>query len=237
MTSWRSGILAVSIGAVAVMAVNGVAVASTGHALILGHRNSADAATTVQRTTAGAPLSLVAKAGSAPLAVNSSTVVRHLDADLVDGKSSVALQTRPVRYVIPALASSTTRSTMVLNGVPHGIYLASFNIAATTSVAGTQVNCYLSTDMDTGTNDAQLLAYGSSYLTYSTSNSSGIVDFRTGTGLALTCFGGGNEFNFKSASGFDDVVTLVRADALTVRTGSVTPTPRNAAAGTDSTGR
>lgn len=237
MTTWRIGLFAVSIGAAAVVSVNGVALASTGHALILGRDNSANATTTVHRTTAGAPLSLVAKAGSAPLAVNSSKVVKNLNADLVDGQSAVDLQTRPIRYVIPALASSTARSTIVLNGVPHGIYLASFNIAATTSVAGTQVNCYLSTDKDAGTNDSQLRAYGSTFLAFSTSNSSGIVDFRTGTGLALTCFTSSGSFNYESVSGFDDVVTLVRVDALTVRTGAVTPNVRTAAAGDDSTGR
>jgi hypothetical protein len=237
MTSWRTGIFAVSIGALAVMAVNGVAVAATGNALILGHHNYANTVTTVQRTTAGVPVSLIAKAGSAPLAVNSSKVVTHLNADYVDGTNAVDLQTRPIRYVIPTLASSTTRSVMVLNGVPHGIYLASFNIIATSSALGTQVNCYLSTDMDAGSNDSQLIAYGSSYSTYSTSNSSGIVDFRTGTGLALTCFSGTNDFNYKNASGFDDVVTLVRVDALTVHTGSVTANIRQAAAGAGSTGR
>lgn len=237
MISWRTGLFAVSIGVVGVMGVNGLAEAATGHSFILGRHNYANALTILQRTTAGAPLSLVAKAGSAPLAVNTTKVVTRLNADLVDGKNAIDLQTRPIRYVIPALASETARSVMVLNSVPHGIYQASFNIVATSSVSGTQVNCYLSTDKDAGSGDNQLTAYGSTFLTYSTANSSGIVDFRTGTGLALTCFSGSNSFNFDGSTPFRDVVTLVRVDSLTVHTGAVTPAVRKATAGNGSTGR
>jgi hypothetical protein len=55
----------------------------------LGARNSTTATTTITNS-AGTPLALNAKSGSAPLAVNSSKVVSKLNADYVDGVSASA---------------------------------------------------------------------------------------------------------------------------------------------------
>ena len=70
----------------------GVASAS-GADLLLGRDNTASA-TTVLRTTSGAPLTLVAPSGTAPLRVSSATVVRYLNADRLDGLSSEHFQRR-----------------------------------------------------------------------------------------------------------------------------------------------
>ena len=73
---------------VTVMLVVGIdytSYAANGSHVILGKINKAGKATTFQRTKAGPPVSLVARPGSAPLAVNSSAQVANLNADLLDG--------------------------------------------------------------------------------------------------------------------------------------------------------
>jgi hypothetical protein len=70
----------------------GTAFAATGGSFVIGKANQEATTTSLTRTTAGAPLSLVAKAGSAPLAVSSTVKVAKLNADLLDGKDSTAFQ-------------------------------------------------------------------------------------------------------------------------------------------------
>jgi hypothetical protein len=83
-------VVAIGLGAIVIIG-SGSAVAATGHNLILGHKNSATKTTTLSDSK-GTPLSLKARKGHAPFAVNSSKVVTHLNADLLDGLSSSALQ-------------------------------------------------------------------------------------------------------------------------------------------------
>ncbi len=65
----------------------GAALASNGHAWLLGAGNTETKTTTVTNS-AGTPLSLHAKSGYAPLAVNSSKTVTKLSSDYLDGLSS-----------------------------------------------------------------------------------------------------------------------------------------------------
>jgi hypothetical protein len=81
----------------------GTAYAATGGTFVLGKANSATTTTALTRTTVGAPLSLVAKAGSAPLAVNSTVKVTRLNADLLDGKDSTAFQPKIAKLVFTPL--------------------------------------------------------------------------------------------------------------------------------------
>lgn len=84
--------------------------ATSGHSLILGRFNSAGDQTTISRTRPGYTLALFARAGSAPLYVNSSAKVPNLDADLVDGLHASQLATRqvPLRvYTAPPLPGRT----------------------------------------------------------------------------------------------------------------------------------
>jgi hypothetical protein len=80
------GLLAIVTGGL------GVAAAVDGGSLTLGQHNSASTTTTLADTK-GTPLSLVAKAGKPPLKVNSSGLVKHLNAELVGGLSAQQLQT------------------------------------------------------------------------------------------------------------------------------------------------
>ncbi|HWL37101.1 MAG TPA: hypothetical protein VNQ77_13005 [Frankiaceae bacterium] len=71
----------------------GVATAATGGTFLLGRSNSAGARTGLTNT-AGTPLSLYAKTGYPPLAVNSEVKVSKLNADRIDGLDSASLQRR-----------------------------------------------------------------------------------------------------------------------------------------------
>lgn len=82
------GALGVSVVAL-VVAMSGSAIAVTGGTFILGRANTANATSTLSNT-AGTPLSLKAKSGRAPLAVNSTVRVPKLNADLLDGLHSGA---------------------------------------------------------------------------------------------------------------------------------------------------
>ena len=83
----RTILTASAIIAVGVIAVPTAANAANGGSWLLGRSNYESAATTVSNS-AGTPLSLKAKSGYAPLAVNSSKTVTNLSADKLDGLSS-----------------------------------------------------------------------------------------------------------------------------------------------------
>ena len=74
-------------------AMSGTAVAATGNTFITGRSNVATTVTTLT-DSAGTPLSLAARSGYAPLAVNSTVKVGRLNADLLDGLDSTSLQRR-----------------------------------------------------------------------------------------------------------------------------------------------
>jgi hypothetical protein len=75
------------------IALGGTAVAATGHTFVLGRTNRASAESTLTNTT-GTPLRLNAKNGHAPLSVNTTNEVAHLNASLLDGKSESAFQSK-----------------------------------------------------------------------------------------------------------------------------------------------
>jgi hypothetical protein len=91
ISSRAAGVGAVVIATLVVGA--GVADASTGASFILGHKNTATSTTTLADSK-GTPLALTAKKGHAPLKVNSSAKVAHLNADELDGLESNQLQRR-----------------------------------------------------------------------------------------------------------------------------------------------
>jgi hypothetical protein len=78
------GVLTVAVGSI------GIATAANGGSLTIGHANTATSTTSL-KDTHGTPLSLVAGKGKAPLAVNSKTLVKHLNADELDGLSASRL--------------------------------------------------------------------------------------------------------------------------------------------------
>ena len=92
-----------------------------GGTFLLGRSNAATSPTTLTNS-AGTPLALNAKAGYAPLGVNSTTKVGRLNSDLLDGLDSTALQRRvaaacPEGQQISAI-SATGAVTCASGGTP-----------------------------------------------------------------------------------------------------------------------
>jgi hypothetical protein len=86
----------VTVGGIGVLSLTvagmGIATASNGGSLVLGHANSATKTTTL-KDAKGTPLTLVGKKSKPPLTVNSSKQVAHLNASLLGGQSATGLAT------------------------------------------------------------------------------------------------------------------------------------------------
>jgi hypothetical protein len=124
------GMLSVVIGGI------GVATAANGGSLVLGHSNTATSTTTLSNSK-GTPLALKARHGKAPLKVNSSTKVRHLNADKLDGSSAAALATSgagvSTNYPDGDRGIVTIKLTKVTQTRPlaKGTYFVSASVSAT----------------------------------------------------------------------------------------------------------
>ena len=150
MSYLRGRVLPVTLAAVVLVGgANLAAYAANGHPLILGGSNSETKTASVSNTGKGPALSLKTSKKSPPLAVNSSKVVKHLNADTVDGKHAKDLQTQATTWTIPA---GTTLS-YTLNGLKPGIYLATLSILM--NATGTSV-C----EIDDDTAVPKALTYG-----------------------------------------------------------------------------
>lgn len=102
---------------VAVTGAGGAAYAATGGTFILGKANLANAATSITRSTTGAAMSINVKTGSAPIAVNSTTKVAKLNADLLDGHDTAYFQKKlATRLAFTALTPATGWSTDCYSG-------------------------------------------------------------------------------------------------------------------------
>jgi hypothetical protein len=213
MTSIRNLAATTAILAAGFIGINGVAYAATGHSFLLGKSNSANHTTTLKNTGSGAALTLKSKTTSAPLAVNSSKVVTHLNADMVDGVSASALQTRGIKYLLP---NTQVNKTIVyaLPKLPAGIYQASYNVIATTTVKGSSVGC----DFEVN-NLSNLIGYGGVMNEYSVANGSGILDLRTKT-ASLRCFSSAGYFATHDTGNVSSI-SLVRIDGVTNQKSSV----------------
>ena len=88
------------------VALTGTATAASGGTFVLGRSNTASSVTTLSNS-AGTPLSLGAKAGYAPLKVNSSVKVVNLNSDKLDGIDSTQLQRPTSRTCTYGFASLT----------------------------------------------------------------------------------------------------------------------------------
>ena len=92
-TTAIGGFAVALVAGLAVVGAPGVASAANGAAWLLGRSNAESAPTTVTNST-GTPLVLNAKAGYAPLKVNSTKVVPTLNSDMVDGYHSSSFAMR-----------------------------------------------------------------------------------------------------------------------------------------------
>jgi hypothetical protein len=142
------GILSVAVGGL------GVATAANGGSLTLGHSNTATKTTTLSDSR-GTPLSLKAGHGKPPLRVSSSTKVKHLNADELDGSSASALATsgsgastnfpdghRGIVKTSPTLVARTGR-------LQKGTYFVSASASAFTSSDTSFLECFVTANRPT----------------------------------------------------------------------------------------
>ena len=112
MRSLKTLLTVIGAVTVLVLASNTLALAATGHALILGKKNTANKITKLNRTTAGPALKIKTTSSSAaPLKVNGAGKVTNLNADSVDGKSASAFEPKVgalVWHNLPLAGSWTT---------------------------------------------------------------------------------------------------------------------------------
>lgn len=128
----KSVLSALGIACALVVGLDYVSFAATGSSLILGKSNSASTPTTISRTTSGPAVNFSTKTGSAPFAVNHSTRVSHLNADLLDGKDSTAFATKSTTkvYKFTAASSATTHAFDI--PIPSaGLYLVTYSVPTT----------------------------------------------------------------------------------------------------------
>jgi hypothetical protein len=127
--SVRTSVTTLAAAAVLVGGANVATYAASGHALILGHSNSAVGTTSLKNLGRGPALSLNSAKSSPPLVVNSSKLVKHLNAATVGGQSAAKLNPKVLRWRVghtgTTVSSSTAGSTkqmLYTAAVPKGTY-------------------------------------------------------------------------------------------------------------------
>lgn len=215
----------------------GTAVAANGGSLVLGHNNAETAATTLTNTH-GTALALKAKAGHAPLTVNNTTEVKHLNADLLDGKSAsdfVAMKghTRTDYLNVIYTGSLATPSVIAASNlapvtVPAGAYLVSayvdfYNPEATIGDYG----CY--PRFATGAVSSNGRYIDATVSRYSSSSSQQVRVFTGPTTISLTCF--------VYTGDADNLAKIELAEITASRVLIGNPAPGATTAGTTSTKR
>ena len=195
------------LASLVVLGVNGVAVAATGHNLLLGGFNYANQPTRLTNTGTGPALRLNVKAGQAPLSVNRTTKVSNLNADLLDGVHSSALANQLYSYSLPVNAASG-HATLTFPGLPAGRYLANYTITATSSDGATSADCAFRNA--TGYELANRASFTSVYAAVS---GGGLVDTRSAT-ERFECFFGGGTASWNQSQANYSSVTFLRVDAV-----------------------
>jgi hypothetical protein len=80
-----------------------------------------------------------------PLAVTSNRMVRHLNADRVDGMPGAALRTHSWTYRIGGDSDEGPTVVKTFPGLPPGHYLASYNMVALLYADGYAMSCWFTT--------------------------------------------------------------------------------------------
>jgi hypothetical protein len=215
MRNLKSVLAVLGAAVILVLAANTVSIAATGQALLLGKSNSANANTSITRTTSGSVLKLKsALSSNSPLTVNGKGKVTNLNADQVDGLSGSALQNRIIRYRIPA-SSGSNAYTWHLAGLPSGTYMATYSVYTLTAISNGQ--CWLRKPVGSAFKLVANAAIGSTTASW---NASGVVT--TAEVSDLHCQGSGN-FTVNTQAAGPTEVTFTRIDHVTPGSSSLLP--------------
>lgn len=162
--SIRSTVTTLAAAAVLVGGADLASYAATGHPLLLGRGNSAVGTTSLKNLGRGPALSLNSEKSAPPLKVNSSKLVKHLNADMVGGKTAGQLVPKTLRFHIGSRGTNFAgnTATLVTVQVPKGTYEISMSGLITDSTGTTDSYTCLVLDKAT-----LLAAIGGGSLDYS----------------------------------------------------------------------
>src|SRR4051812_32526684 len=178
MAMLQNRLLPVVIGVAALIgAANIGAYAAAGQPLLLGHANVETKTAAVANSGTGPTLSLRSSHKSPSLAVSSSKLVKHLNADDVDGLSAAALETRAISWTLPA---DNVPNVYQLTGLREGTYFATVSVLLDTDATG---SCSLFE------NATELLVYGANRMSSVSMVSGGNIFDYGGGALTLSCSG------------------------------------------------
>jgi hypothetical protein len=182
------------IGAVTVLVLAGntVALAATGHGLLLGKSNSEKKVTSLSRTTSGAVLNLHnSNSAGVPLTVNGKGRVTNLNADTVDGKDSSVLGTRALVWTYTGSSGGSTNGwSFFLNGIPVGTYQISYEVylGSPSTPQNTNYVCNLSIGSIAGIPRKGAESSGSQFSDVGVGvTGTALMTVRSGDGAYLTC--------------------------------------------------
>jgi hypothetical protein len=231
----KSVLAALGIAAALVLALDYASFAATGKSALLGRLNKANKVTAFQRTSNGPAVKFLTNAGQPPFAVNRSTKVPALNADLLDGKDASAFATRSttkvLRYRTDGPASST--HTFPLGTLSPGFYQVGYTVnmggASATSATPVWGACHVHQVVSNGLVRSSLQASASSSSTGSSSNeialsATGVIDAAEGATPVLICIA--SKTWVTSSPGFPNrdipvQITVTRLESPTVTSSAV----------------
>jgi hypothetical protein len=120
--SVRSTVTTLAAAAVLVGGADLASYAATGHPLLIGKANSGVGTTALKNLGRGPALSLNSAKSSPPLTVNSSKLVKHLNADTVHGVSSAVVAPKNYQIRFAKAGSTFANVKVVTSSVPPGVY-------------------------------------------------------------------------------------------------------------------
>ena len=125
----RSALAVLGAATLLVGGIQLVATAATGGPLLLGKSNVANKTTKLKTTGNKEALSLKSKSGKAPLKVSNSTLIKKLNADLVDGKSIDEIEPTTHTFSIGTAGApgAGTAQFFQTTSLPSGNYRVSFS--------------------------------------------------------------------------------------------------------------
>jgi hypothetical protein len=140
--SFRTAATTLAAAAVLVGGANLASYAATGNPLILGHSNAAGGTTALKNTGRGPALSLNNIKSAPPLVVNSSKMVKHLNANQVGGKSAAALEPDTWRFHLGHDGGTLTSDLHFFAAkLPSGTYQVQMSGILTSTVSTDQYFC------------------------------------------------------------------------------------------------
>jgi hypothetical protein len=138
--SIRSTLTTVAAAAVLVGGADLASYAATGNPLILGHANSAGGTTSLKNTGRGPALSLNSIKSAPPFLVNSSHLVKHLNADTIHGVPVSVAAPNNYQIVFSKAGKHFASERFVISSVPPGTYQITLSGAIVPN-ADTEVQC------------------------------------------------------------------------------------------------